>query len=77
MATSSSSRRRPLAEEQCGAGGTFVKRLIALPGETWQEKNGFIYINGKKLIEPYIKADRRDTAHVVPGAEDPGRGATS
>jgi signal peptidase I len=51
----------PLAEERCGAGGTFVKRLIGLPGETWQEKDGFIYINGKKLIEPYIKPDRRDT----------------
>ncbi len=51
----------PLAKERCGAGGTFVKRLIALPGETWQEKNGFIYINGKKLIEPYVRADRRDT----------------
>src|SRR6266508_907708 len=41
----------PLAKQRCGAGGTFVKRLIALPGETWEEKNGFIFINGKKLIE--------------------------
>jgi signal peptidase I len=56
----------PLAKEKCGAGGTFVKRLIALPGETWEEKNGFIYINGKKLIEPYIKSDRRDTGTSYP-----------
>ena len=55
-----------LAKERCGAGGTFVKRLIALPGETWQEKNGYIYIDGKKLIEPYVKADRRDSGTSYP-----------
>ena len=48
------------AEEACGAGGVFVKRIIGLPGDIWQEKQGFVYINGKKLKEPYIKRDRRD-----------------
>ena len=48
------------AEEQCNASGTFVKRLIGLPGDTVKEKNGFIFINGKPLSEPYIKPDRRD-----------------
>jgi signal peptidase I len=61
----------PQAEQKCGAGGTFVKRLVALPGETWEEKNGFIYINGKKLIEPYVKADRRDTATSYPPRKIP------
>jgi signal peptidase I len=51
----------PAAQRNCGAGGTFVKRLIGLPGETWSERNGFVYINGKKLNEPYIKANRRDS----------------
>jgi signal peptidase I len=51
----------PLAKEKCGAGGTFVKRLIGLPGETIQEKSGYIYINNQKLIEPYVKPDRRDS----------------
>jgi signal peptidase I len=51
----------PEAQARCGAGGTFVKRLIGLPGETWSERNGYVYINGKKLNEPYIKPDRRDT----------------
>jgi len=50
----------PLAKVRCGAGGTFVKRVIGLPGETWEEKNGTVYINGKPLKEPYIKFDRRD-----------------
>ncbi len=48
------------AEEACGAGGVFVKRIIGLPGDVWQERQGFVYINGKKLDEPYIKKDRRD-----------------
>jgi signal peptidase I len=61
----------PLAKERCGAGGTFVKRLIGLPGETWQEKNGFIYIDGKKLLEPYIKTDRRDTSTSYPPRKIP------
>jgi signal peptidase I len=50
----------PLAKLRCGAGGTFVKRVIGLPGETWEERNGTVYINGKPLKEPYIKSDRRD-----------------
>jgi signal peptidase I len=61
----------PLAKQRCGAGGTFVKRLIALPGETWQEKNGFVYINGKKLIEPYVKPDRRDLGTSYPARQIP------
>jgi signal peptidase I len=48
------------AQEMCGASGTFVKRLIGLPGDTVTEKSGgFVYINGVKLDEPYIKPDRR------------------
>jgi len=49
-----------IAEEKCGAGGVFVKRIIGLPGEVWQERQGFVYINGRKLNEPYIQKDRRD-----------------
>ncbi len=49
----------PLAVVRCGAGGTFVKRLIGLPGETWEERNGYVYIDGKRLHEPYVQAKRR------------------
>jgi signal peptidase I len=49
-----------LAKQECGSEGTFVKRLIGLPGEVWEEREGFVYINGKKLNEPYIQRDRRD-----------------
>ena len=54
----------PLAKVKCGEGGTFVKRIIGLPGETVQERvidgAGYMYIDGKKLDEPYIQHDRRD-----------------
>jgi signal peptidase I len=51
----------PLAKQECGSEGTFVKRLIGLPGEVWEERSGFVYINGRKLNEPYIQPARRDT----------------
>ena len=65
----------PEAEEKCGAGGTFVKRLIGLPGETVQEKliggKGYIFIDKRRLIEPYVQPERRDsrtgTWHVPKG----------
>jgi signal peptidase I len=55
-----------LADVRCGAGGTFVKRLIGLPGDTWEERSGYVYIDGKRLSEPYVKSDRRDTRTIAP-----------
>ena len=50
----------PAAARDCGSGGVFVKRLIGLPGDTIHEDGqAFIWINGQKLNEPYIQADRR------------------
>jgi signal peptidase I len=50
----------PRAEERCGFGGTYLKRVIGLPGETWEEKAGVIYVNGRKLAEPYLAPGRLD-----------------
>jgi len=54
----------PAARTRCGAGGTFVKRLVGLPGERLElrSEDGFsyVYINGRKLPEPYIGPNRRD-----------------
>jgi signal peptidase I len=61
----------PAARLACSDGGggnggdTFVKRLIGLPGDRWREQDGYIYINGQKLDEPYIEPDRRD-ADTIP-----------
>ena len=32
----------------------FIKRVIALPGETVEGKSGKIFINGRQLVEPYL-----------------------
>ena len=62
----------PMAKTACNEGGTFVKRIIGLPGETVREDDkGFIWIRGPnsikwvKLKEPYISARARelDTEH--------------
>jgi signal peptidase I len=56
-----------------GGGGVYVKRIIGVPGDRWQERNGYVYINGKRLDEPYIEPSRRDTqskrlSDLLPGA---------
>lgn len=52
-------RTPELAYVKCGAGGTFVKRLIGLPGETVSERRGVVSIDGKRLEEPYVERARR------------------
>ncbi len=42
-------------------GGIFVKRIIGLPGDVWEERNGYTYIDGRRLVEPYVGAERRDS----------------
>ena len=52
----------PLAAKQkCAEGGTFLKRVIGLPGEQVTEKNGFFYVDGAKLNEPYLSLHDRDS----------------
>jgi signal peptidase I len=48
------------AAVQCGEGGTFVKRLVGLPGDTVSEQDGKISINGAPLSEPYASNTRYD-----------------
>lgn len=53
----------PAAQVKCGAGGTFVKRIVGLPGERIEVRlergDGYVFVNGRKLAEPYIEKDRR------------------
>src|ERR687895_456607 len=41
-------------EVACNAGGTFIKRIIGLPGERVSMQNGYVLINGIRLTEPYL-----------------------
>jgi signal peptidase I len=65
----------PEARQRCGAGGTFVKRIIGLPGETIEVKlvrgDGVVYINGRRLQEPYVRPDRREQSAVTPPTSIP------
>ena len=49
------------AKQLCTEGGTYLKRLIGLPGEQVTEKNGFFYVEGAKLNEPYLSLHDRDS----------------
>ena len=53
-------------QRECGASGTYVKRIVGLPGETWELRNGVVYIDGKRLEEPYVKPDRRSADKYPP-----------
>jgi signal peptidase I len=50
----------PQAAKVACTGGIFVKRIIGLPGEVWAERDGYTYIDGKRLAEPYVQPSRRD-----------------
>jgi signal peptidase I len=38
-----------------GLSNQYLKRVIALPGETFSMTNGIVFINGEPLSEPYVK----------------------
>lgn len=54
--------KAPPAAATCGngEGNTFVKRLIGLPGDVVSERNGYVYVDGKALREPYVAPAFRD-----------------
>jgi len=54
--------KRALTE--CGVGGTYVKRIVGLPGELVELRrlDGVlhVYVDGSRLDEPYVDDRRRD-----------------
>jgi signal peptidase I len=49
----------PEAQEKCGAGGTFVKRIVGLPGDRLAQSNGALRVNGQPLEEPFLENQAR------------------
>src|ERR1700678_202226 len=45
---------------------SFIKRVVALPGETLEIRFGHVYINGKEVAEPYVPANYLDGSSYGP-----------
>ena len=50
--------------------GDYIKRLIALPGDTVEVKGGLVYVNSSPLEEIYIKSSPKYTAEAQKVPED-------
>ena len=52
---------------------SYIKRVIGLPGDTVAVDDGYVIVNGKKLVENYVPPEYRDDrsypAQVVPPNE--------
>jgi signal peptidase I len=51
---------------------SYIKRVIALPGDRLRIADGVVYVNGKAIPEPYVPADFRDDRSVNPEVIPPG-----
>lgn len=60
------------ALERCGAGGTFVKRLVGVPGDSIAQEGGRLRVNGEQVEEPYLNGGPRgrDFAERTLGADE-------
>ena len=50
----------PAAKRLCTEGGTYLKRVIGIPGDVVSERAGFFYVDGRELSEPYLTEHYRD-----------------
>jgi signal peptidase I len=54
-----------ILEDPLGSPSDFVKRIVALPGDIIEIRNGKTYVNSKPLSEPYVANDM-DNENVGP-----------
>src|SRR5271154_1626689 len=45
---------------------SFIKRVVALPGETIEIRAGNVFVNGKELQEPYVPPSYLDGSSLLP-----------
>jgi signal peptidase I len=51
---------------------SFIKRVVALPGDTVETRRGRLFVNGHEVPEPYLEPSRRDSDNYPPTAVAPG-----
>ena len=51
---------------------SYIKRIIGLPGETVQVVNGEVFVNSRRLFEPYVPPEFRDRQTLGPVRVPPG-----
>ena len=39
---------------------SFIKRIVAVPGDIVEIRRGTVFVNGREVKEPYLKAEFRD-----------------
>jgi signal peptidase I len=39
---------------------SYIKRVVAIPGDTLRIDRGVVYVNGKPIMEPYVPPEYRD-----------------
>jgi signal peptidase I len=54
-------RAPPAAKRLCSDGGDYLKRVIGIPGDVVSERSGYVYVNGRRLREPYVDPYDRDS----------------
>ncbi|HVY93731.1 MAG TPA: signal peptidase I [Bryobacteraceae bacterium] len=52
---------------------SYIKRVVAIPGDRVQIVSGMVYVNGKKLSEPYVLDIYRDHDSLAPEVVPPGK----
>ena len=50
----------PPGARRCGESGTFIKRVVGVPGEEVSERRGVVYVDGRRLPDQYVSPRERD-----------------